>query len=213
MLYFIIILVSFIASLTNYLDKSSPLYLKIFPVLILVVLVGEYIGLQMARKHQTNVFLYNIIGAIEFTFYLFFYHSIYRASQARKIMLILIMVYWVAALINIFFIQGINVFNTYTYMVGCLFVILASSYYFLEMFRYPQSGSIMREPAFWITSALLFYYTCVLPVFGILNYISSISRYWNHVLRFIINLTNILLYSLFTLAFLCKLSFRKKYTS
>jgi len=211
--YLIIVLVCFIASLTNYLDNRAPLYLKVFPGLILMVLVGEYIGYQMGMKHRTNVFLYNIITGLEFTFYFFFYYSIYRVWQAKKVMFALMLVYLGGFLINIFFIQGRNVFHTYSYMAGCLFVIMASIYYFLEMFRYPQTGSIMRDPAFWITSALLFYYTCVLPVFGILNYISSMSRSLNLVLKFIINLTNILLYSLFTLAFLCKLSIRKKYTS
>jgi len=211
--YLVTVLVCFIASLTNYLVKGGPLYLKIFPVLLLVVLVGEYVGYQLGSRHHTNVFLYNMISIVEFTFYFFFYYSVYRVSLAKKIMLVLTPAYLAGALINIFFIQGKNAFHTYTYMAACLFVIMASIYYFLEMFRYPQTGSIMRDPAFWITSALFFYYTCVLPVFGISNYISSISRSLKQILGFIINLTNILLYSLFTLAFLCKLSIRKKYMS
>lgn len=189
------------------------MYLKIFPVLILVVLVGEFIGFHMGNKHQTNVFLYNIISILEFTFYFFCYYSIYRVALAKKTMLVVLLVYFACAVINIFFIQGKNIFHTYTYMLACLLIIAASIYYFLEMFRYPQTGSITRDPGFWIISALLFYYSCVLPVFGIVNYISSISPSLNQIFGFIIKLTNILLYSLFTLAFLCKLNIRKRYTS
>jgi hypothetical protein len=153
--------------------------------------------------------LYNIVSIVEFLFYFFFFHSIYRVSTARRTMLILIPVYLAAALLNIFLVQGKEAFHTYSYMAGCLFVIAGSIYYFLELFRYPQTGSIMRDPAFWITTALLFYYICVLPIFGIVNYISSIPKRVGYTLVFINQFSNIILYSLFTLAFLCKLSFRK----
>src|SRR3954464_11623027 len=98
--YLITVLVCFIASLTNYFDKRGPLYLKVFPALILVVLVGEYIGYQMGMKHHTNVFLYNIITILEFTFYFFFYYSIYRVSLAKKTMLILLSVYLAGTVID-----------------------------------------------------------------------------------------------------------------
>jgi len=206
---FILMLVCFAVSLVNYLSKNGPLYLKIFPVFLLLELVFEYEAFQMAHRHQNNLFLYNIIMIIEFSFYFFFFYSVYRLSAAKKTVLFLMAGYLAGALINIFFIQGMKVFHTYSFMIGCLLVIAGSIYYFLQMFRYPRTGSIMRDPAFWIASALLFYYACVLPVYGVLNYISSMSRYFNHTMKFIINFMNILLYSLFTLAFLCKLSIRK----
>jgi hypothetical protein len=203
------ILVCFIVSFINYFSKGAPLYLKLFPVFLFLVLVCEYLGYIMKYRHQNNLYLYNIIIIIEFLFYLFFFYSVYRVSTAKKTVIALMIAYLAGALINMIFIQGMKVFHTYSYMIGCLLVIAGSIYYFLQLFRYPQTGSIMRDPAFWIASALLFYYACVLPVYGILNYISSMSRYFNHTLRFIINFMNILLYSLFTLAFLCKLSIRK----
>lgn len=207
--FMVFILISFVASLTNYLDKKVALYLLLFPPFLLLVYVCEYAGLQLRIKSHNNVWLYNIVSIVEFLFYFFFFHSVYRVSTARKVMLILIPVYLAAALLNIFLVQGKAVFHTYSYMAGCLFVIAGSIYYFLELFRYPQTGSIMRDPAFWITTALLFYYICVLPIFGIVNYISSIPKRVGYTLVFINQFSNIILYSLFTLAFLCKLSFRK----
>jgi len=205
----IFILVCFAVSLINYFSKGAPLYLKLFPVFLFLVLVCEYVGYLMKYKHQNNLFLYDIIIIIEFLFYLFFFYSVYRVSIAQKIVIILMVAYLAGALINMIFIQGMKVFHTYSYMIGCLLIIAGSVYYFLQLFRYPQTGSIMREPAFWIATALLFYYACVLPIYGVLNYISSMSRHFNHTLRFIVNFMNILLYSLFTLAFLCKLNIRK----
>ena len=203
------VLVCFVLSLVNYLNKNSPLYLKLFPVFLFLVLACEYESYRLAHRHQNNLYLYNTILVIEFLFYLFFFYSVYRVSIARKIVLLLMAIYLAGALINIFFIQGMKVFHTYTFMTGCLLVIAGCIYYFLQLFRYPQTGSIMRDPAFWVASALLFYYACVLPVYGILNYISSMSRHFSQTLKFIINFMNILLYSLFILAFLCKLSIRK----
>jgi hypothetical protein len=209
-MYIIVVLVlCFIASLTNYLNKNAPLYLKLFPVFLLQVLICEYIGVQMASHQQNNLFFYSITSVVEFMFYFFFFYSVYRSSKAKRTVLILMAVYLVGALVNIFYIQGRKVFHTYSFMVGCLLVIAGSIYYFLQLFRNPQQGSIMREPAFWITSALLFYFGCVLPIYGIVNYISTLSNTLNVVLVFILKFMNILLYSLFTLAFLCKVNFRK----
>jgi hypothetical protein len=208
----IFILVCFAASLTNYLNKNAPLYLKLFPLFLLTELVCEYAGLMIARRHHSNVFLYNMLTVIEFGFFYFFFYSVYRGASVKKIVAIITILYLAGTLFNIFYIQGRNVFHTYSFMVGCLLVIAGSIYYFLQMFRYPQLGSIMREPAFWITVGLLFYYACVLPIYGVLNYITSISLRINYTLGLILNLMAYILYSLFTLAFLCKLNFRK-YTS
>ncbi len=208
----IFILVCFAASLTNYLNKNAPLYMKLFPLFLLMEFVGDYAGLQIARKHHSNVFLYNIVTVLEFLFYFFFFYLVFRGASAKRTVMILSVLYLVGAAFNIFYIQGRNTFHTYSFMVGCLLAIAGSIYYFLQLFRYPQPGSIMREPAFWITSAILFYYACVLPIFGVLNYITSISQRINTTLGLILNLMNYILYSLFTLAFLCKVNFRK-YTS
>ncbi|HEY4150067.1 MAG TPA: hypothetical protein VGM41_14105 [Chitinophagaceae bacterium] len=208
----IFILVCFAASLTNYLNKNAPLYLKLFPLFLLTEVVCEYTGLMIARRHHSNVFLYNMLTVMEFGFFYFFFYSVYRGALVKKIVAIITILYLAGTLFNIFFIQGRHVFHTYSFMVGCLLVIAGSIYYFLQMFRYPQPGSILREPAFWITAGLLFYYACVLPIYGVLNYIASISPRINHTLAMILNLMVYILYSLFTLAFLCKVNFRK-YTS
>ncbi len=186
--------------------------MKLFPIFLFLVALSEYTALQIAREHHSNLFLYNIVMVSEFLFYFFFFYSVFRGGTAKRMVWILTAFYLAGALFNIFYIQGKNTFNTYNFMVGCLLVIAGSIYYFLQIFRYPQPGSIMREPAFWITSALLFYYACVLPIFGVLNYITSISPRINATFAFILNLMNYILYSLFTLAFLCKVNFRK-YTS
>src|SRR6266700_2894022 len=102
-MYIIVILVlCFIASLTNYLNKNGPLYLKLFPVFLLLVLVCEYIGIYMSRKQQNNLFLYSIVSVIEFLFYFFFFYSVYRISRVKRLVLILMAVYLAGALINIF---------------------------------------------------------------------------------------------------------------
>jgi hypothetical protein len=101
-------------------------------------------------------------------------------------------------------------FHTVTYSLGCLAVVSACFYYFFELFRLPKSVKLIRNPAFWICSGLLFFYCCGFPLYAFISL-------WNRV-RWVINsfgsiitILNIFLYSLFTIALLC--SKTPKYSS
>ena len=121
------------------------------------------------------------------------------------------MLYALTAVINIVFIQKMKAFHTVTYAFGCLLIVVVCIFYFLELFRNPKSVKLTSNPAFWICSGLLFFYCCGFPLYGLLNFISGISLIINNFFAIIIIL-NIFLYSLFTIAFLCRLKIRK-YTS
>ncbi len=59
------------------------------------------------------------------------------------------------ALLNIYFVQ-VNVFPPTTYSLGCLLIVGICIYYFYELFHLPSSVNLLREPAFWICTGLLF---------------------------------------------------------
>lgn len=211
-LYFlclIMIAVSLLASLTNYFIKRPPQYLKIFPVFLLSTLLVELAALIMAETKHNNLLLYSIFNVLEFVFYLYFFYSVYLEYKAKRIALYTMVIYACAAFVNIFFIQGVKVFHTYTYMLGCGLIIIFGIYYFYRMLKFPQPGKITNEPAFWITAALLFYYCCTLPVFGLLNYTNSLTSLGRKSLMTISSIMNVLLYGLFAVAFLCKVKIRK----
>jgi hypothetical protein len=92
-----------------------------------------------------------------------------------------------------------------TYTSGCVLIVITSIYYFWETFQQKNSVNLIREPAFWICSGLLFYFTCTFPLNGLLNFVSALPQVIVQNLFQIYILLTIFLYLSFTIAYLCRL--------
>lgn len=175
---------------------------------MLITLIVE-VSAWLLIKYKINVtLLYIVFTSFEFMFYLFVIaYSIYNL-KVRKIILWLLAVYPVLVLLNRLFIQHKS-FHTITYSIGCLLVVAACILYFFELFQSTHSVNLIKEPAFWICSGLLFFYCCTFPLIGLWNYLHNLPGIILRNLNYILTFLNILLYSLFSIAFLCKLRYRR----
>ena len=209
-LYVYFICISFLASLSVYL-MSTPAYryLKLFPPFLLATIAVESIGSYIGSQRRSNLTIYNFFTVFEFCFYLYVISLIISNAKMKKVFIIALIAYGVIAVINIVFIQKLKAFHTVTYAFGCLVIVAACVYYFFELFKLPRSVRLINNPAFWICSGLLFFYCCGFPLYGMINFLSGISRLIMRNFFSIIVILNIFLYSLFTIAFLCRLKARK----
>lgn len=190
---------------------NNNLYLRIFPFFLIIALIVELLGLFLLRikKQQNTLLLYNIFTSVEFTFYLWVIREIIRNNKVKKIMLFVLLFYPASALINIFFFQGKHGFHSFTYALGCLLIVTSSIYYFYELFLIPYSVNLLRQPSFWICTALLFFYAFTYPIYGLSNLMMSLPKIILINLERIVYLLNVLLYSMFSIAFLCRIKIRK----
>jgi hypothetical protein len=204
-----IVLISFTASLTTYFRPVAVLALRMFAYFLLGTLIVEFIGYYLVRKNHSNTDLYNFWGIVEFSFYFWFLRMTIQHSIAKKIIFQIMLFYPLLSLINIFFIQGVGNFATITYSTGCLLIVVITVFYFFEQFQFSRGVTLYREPAFWICFGLLLYYCCSFPIFGLANFLTKAHWFKSRILGILLDLVNILLYSLFTIAFLCRLKMRK----
>lgn len=210
-LYHYFIAISVLAGLLTY-RKNSPVYLRILPPFLLLTLVIECYNSYLSSLDRNNTSIYNFFSAFEFGFYLFLISLIIQSRKAKKLIWVSIGVYFAGALVNIIFIQGVDTFHTTSYAAGCLLVVAFCIYYFYELFRIPGRGKLIYNPAFWICTALLFFYICGFPLYGLVNVWSKeILDLVYSSFELITWMLNIFLYSLFTIAFLCRRS--RKYIS
>lgn len=200
-------LISFFASITLYFQKETPRYMKFFPVFLLFTIVVEITGWKITDR-QANIWLYNFFIIINFDFYLYILKNFIHSLKTRKVILYCMGIYPILALANILFGQN-NAFNSVTYSIGCLFVVSASIYYFFELFRRPQFVNLIREHAFWITSGLLFFYCCTFGYFSLANFLFRGSPIILQNLREVLKIILFLFYSLFTIAFLCRIRIKR----
>jgi hypothetical protein len=121
----------------------------------------------------------------------------------------LMIAYFVAAMVNIFFVQGINAFHSVTYAAGCLLIVFCCAYYFIETLLKPTPVTLVRMPDFWICSGLLFYYAVSFPIYGFVNFVYSLPSAILRNFNLFIQILNIILYTMFSIAFLCRFKVTK----
>jgi hypothetical protein len=208
-LHVLIIIICFIIALLAKLQKEPPKYLDTFIVYILLTISVEVVAWWYSIHNKRNLVFYSYYAIINFTYLIFLLKSFMTNQKLVNVMGTILVVYPVLALVNLFFIQGMNTFNSYTFLVGCIIVVTASICYFYERVKYPGPHSLLKDPTFWVSTGLLFFYTCSPPLTGVLNAISLMPFYNYKTLYFINLVINFILYLLFSISFICNLIFRR----
>lgn len=208
-LYFYFIVICFIVSLLVYKNNRFR-YLRLFPPFLLATIIAEFSGSYLGYLDKNNSYIYNFFSVIEFYFYMHLISLIITNNKAKLVIRISGFIYALVAVINIVFFQGMNVFHTVTYSLGCLMIVAACIYFFLELFRLPESVKLSRNPGFWICSGLLFFYCCGFPLYAFINFWVGV-KWMRNSFEGIFDILNIFLYSLFIIAFLCHRN--RNYTS
>jgi len=206
--YVFCILIGFLASLSLYFQRKGDAYLKLFPPFLLITLLVECASMFGMVKGKAIFAMYNFFSILEFSFYFFLLREIIKSVLIKRIVRFIIWLYALLALGNLIFIQKIYGFPSLTYAFGCLLIVAICIYYFFELFQLSHSVTLVRQPAFWICSGLLFFYCCSFPIFAPMNLTKALPPFIFRNFGAIINLLNVLLYSSFTIAFLCRLRTR-----
>ena len=205
----IFILISAIVGFILLINGNLPAYMRLLPFFLVLTLILELIGRQMGVRGINNTIYYNLFSILSFIYYWYIIHQILRSGLVKRILLFCMIGYPLLSLVNIFYIQGPHVFHTMTYSFGSLLTIIFCVYFFYELFRIPHSINLKTHPGFWIVTGLLFFNACTLPFIGLANYIYQFSPVLIKNLKFILSFLNVLLYLLFTIAFLCRLNFQR----
>jgi len=208
--YHIVILISFILSLFAKKRNKEEGYLKVFPFFLLLTLIVELIGTYISeQKNHNNQILYSLFAIVEFTFYTWMLRGFLISKKVRKLILWAIYLFPIMQLLNIFFFQGKNGIPTITDSLSYLIIVTCCTYYFYELLLLTHSVKLLKEPAFWICTGLLFFYSFSFPFFGFSNFIDKLPKKYLYYLGTILNYTNIFLYTLFGIAFTCRIKWPK----
>ena len=205
---YFVIAVSVLAGFLALRGKKVPFYLRLFPYFLLITLANEILSWQLSLRGIANAFLYNAFSVGAFVFYMYILSEAIHSRVAKRWIFYVMIVYVAASVYNMAFGQGMDVFNTITYSVGCFLIVAISIFYFLELFQRPRYIDLKKQPTFWIVSGLLFFYACTPALFGVLNYLDSLHVNLTKLMP-LITIMNVSLYSLFTIAFLCRINFKR----
>lgn len=208
--FYFVLLAALIAGIIRY-KRIEPLLLRwLVPFLALTIIV-EATGVEMSYLKIHNHWVFNFFTCFEFLFYSYIYSRLLEQEKWIKIIRYCLVIYPLLFLLNIFFVEGFNRFHTITYRIGSVMIVVWCYLYFRQLMRSPGYQSVFRNPVFWISTGLMFFYT------GFFFYMSAayillytklkVDKYvWDA----ISGTLNTLLYGCFLISFLCQASLKRK---
>ncbi len=190
-------------------NNEVPLYLKYFSPFLVLTLVVELLAINLAKRSIHTIPLFNFFGIVEFCFYMWVIKNIIKTEKVKIIINYISIILPIVATLNLFFYQGINSYNSITYSIGCVSIIFLTIFYFFELFKLQHAVKLSTDSGFWICTALLFFYCVSFPIFVSTNLIKNFPVKLAHIISLTLLILNVVLYSLFCIAFLCRIKIRK----
>jgi len=189
-------------------NRKSPVYLRLIPYFLSITLLVELVGQYFQKRNINNVIIFNIYAPVEFLFLAYFFGQVIPNRNIQKKINQLGFVVPLLCLINIFFIQGAHVFNTYTFLLGSLEMILLGIIYFYQLFKSSINVVLLKEPPFWICIGIIFFSTCSVTLVGSSNYIALLPKMILRNMNQILLMVDTFFYLMFIIAFLCQIQVR-----
>jgi len=137
---------------------SKP-YLPIFILVLSASIISLYSSIQ-SKYGINNMPSLHLLTVLEFiSISAFYYYSINNRFQRKSISIIGIL-FTMFSIVNSFYIQNIEDYNTYARGLEAFLVICFSLILFRQMFLELEYVRLEHSSKFWINSAFLIYFAC-----------------------------------------------------
>lgn len=215
LVYLIPLWLSAIFSLRAFMRKWPKLF-KVFSIFICTTAVVEVFAVAwvfwLHEKFGFNPYNHWIYGAfitVRHLFLLYFFYNILTSPLIKKLIKYSVMPVVAFAIINYAFIQTPFELNSYTIIITNLITILLCLAFFYQVLKEEKLIDLTRSAEVWIVSGTFLYYAVTLPLFVIFILLLRSSAHLTDVFFQINDLMNIIMYTSYLIAFLCKPHFRK----
>ncbi len=184
----------------------KPAYWKLCPIFLLIIVINEIIGnLLRYVDVQANMEWYSfIVIPLEFLFYYFLFFNFFKQWNLKVMCITFFTIYvvvWVME--NMHLTRNDYWFDSISYTVGVLLILILVFTYFIQLLNSPQILQVTKEPMFLISSWFLLSYLGGFSFYGFRHskgheYPDFFDAYW----KFVITL-NCIYFLMFTYSFIC----------
>lgn len=197
---------AFIIGAPEPLKKLSRLWLVLFAVEISGLVLKYVAG-------KPNKWLFNVFYIFFFLYLASIFARVLESNRVQTVIGFFYFAFIAFAIINAFFIQDVREFHSLTYVVGGIFSIYLSGAYLWQMVVSPDNDKVTRDPFFWVSFALVVYFGCTVPFYGMFNYLETYHYEFTVFYHtYISNTFSIVLNVLIMTAFLCRKRFPKSFS-
>jgi hypothetical protein len=208
-------LICFLTSLVCLFNERNPFW-KSFMYYLLVVYMVETTGIYLRMHRQSNAQLYSAFLIVECGMISFFFYHLYVKYRSRAA---LILFGWLASFMVFYTIELTeSSFTAFPYKTAAfmsVFFVFASCYFYLLVIRDEKFRQLGSYPSFWMVNGILFYYFGGTACNIFYDYLvhQQLSPLGLSVRYIIYNVLNVLLYSCWSYAFICRYRQRNLYSS
>ncbi|MBD1421944.1 hypothetical protein [Sphingobacterium chuzhouense] len=212
--YYIYLGVLTIAALTAIVNLKRGHSLPV-QVIALVVLYTGLVEWSVFYKTEfssetTSVHIYNFFHLVQYLAFAYYFRQLVKSRVFRKIMQIFLYFYPVCWYFLIFFVFQFDEWNSYVFISGGVCTILWAVVYCYQLLAADEPVMLRFNGNFWIAIGLIFFYVCSVPYMGMYRFLTEYHLNLATLLWIPLQISNIVMYSLFTYAFICQLTITKR---
>lgn len=206
--YLSAVLLAFVSSLICF-RLDLPRHLKIFSLLLGLTLVVEIWAFYSSHNYR----IYSIFAPIEFWVYGYFYYQVIHRRIARKVIFFFLLIFPIFSIINLLSVFSSGGWMTYIIIAGSFFSVVFALMYYYQLVTGHDIPSLRNVPEFWIATGMLIFYLGSLPFLGPLEFIMNLYMTVAETLEEVLKVLDTIMYTLFTVGFLCQIPNPKKSSS
>lgn len=208
-IYVTSVLIAFLSSLISF-RLDFPSNLKLFSCLLGLTFLVELTASILLVLHIRNFWLYNLFMLVEFSCYGYYYLQFIKISLLQRVLKTFLVIFPTFWAVTIFFVFKLTIWNSYVIVFGSFFTVLFSFMYYYQLITSPEIQPLRKLPEFWIATGMLTFYLGALPFYGMLNFLIHSHRTVAITLADVLEIMNIIMYGLFSYAFICRIINIKK---
>jgi hypothetical protein len=201
-------IVSLLIAVINY-RRLKVYKISAFTFLTYIACIVEIAGFELKQHKEVNYLIYNFYLIFSTPVQLFLFYKMLQPERLQqKIFITISCLSTFFILIDFYFFQGVNVFNTYSLMLIMLLNIAFSVLVLVKIFLIDETAiSFFRHPYLWINAGILIFSLGTLVMLGLQQYIEVNRIVINNknAYRQVMPILNVILYSAYSYAFiLCR---------
>jgi len=136
----------------------STSFVWFIPYLAVVVMVDIAANYFPAFVYGTNQWRFNLYLPVQYLFFSYLFWKHLASWRHRQIVLVASTVVMLFYFANLLWVQGFTMFNSNSFILGGVAIILYSNLYFLELVQKEDDVSIFSMPMFWTGIACLVFF-------------------------------------------------------
>jgi hypothetical protein len=198
-------IISLLLAMINY--RRLKIYkLGALVFLIFIACIVEIAGFELKQHKEVNYLIYNFYLVFSTPVQLLLFYKMLQLNQLQQKIFIgtgfLLMLF---VLIDFYFLQGVNAFNTYSLVLIMFLNIIFSVLVLFKSFLVDEiTTNFFRHPYLWINAGILIFSLGTLVMLGLQQYIEINKIVINNknAYRQVMPVLNVILYSAYSYAFL-----------